>query len=113
MAELENAWGNATNNNSTGGVCAPGLILPILDETEWNPIIRGILYFVFLMYAFIGVSVVTDIFMGAVVNITSKTRKVYLAKSRSKKVSCSSSSRALYRVFQLWDISKQKSPAGY
>lgn len=85
MAE-ENAWDNATVSNSSG-VCSPGLILPILNEDGWNPIVRGILYFVALMYSFIGVSVVTDIFMGSVVVITSQTRKVYLAKSRSKKVS--------------------------
>lgn len=75
------------SGNSTGKVCPPGLILPIIDESGWNPVVRGALYFTALLYSFIGVSVVTDIFMGAVVNITSKTRKVYLAKSRNRKVS--------------------------
>ncbi|KAL0275303.1 UNVERIFIED_CONTAM: hypothetical protein PYX00_003196 [Menopon gallinae] len=71
--------------NSTGEVCAPGLLLPMIDKGGWNPGARGVIYFIGLLYSFIGVSVVTDIFMGAVVNITSKTRKVYLAKSRNRK----------------------------
>lgn len=67
-------------------VCPQGLIFPLLDESGWNPVGRAVLYFLALLYAFIGVSVVTDIFMGAVVTITSKTKKVYLAKYKVRKV---------------------------
>ncbi|KAK6626785.1 hypothetical protein RUM44_009262 [Polyplax serrata] len=66
-------------------VCPQGLIFPLLDESGWNPVGRAVLYFLALLYAFIGVSVVTDIFMGAVVTITSKTKKVYLAKYKVRK----------------------------
>lgn len=73
-------------DNSTGDYCAPGLLLPLMDESGWNRTIRAIIYFLFLLYAFVGVSVVTDVFMASVVAITSKTRKIYLAQTRSKKV---------------------------
>lgn len=76
---------NSTNNWKFDK-CSQGLILPLVDESNWNPVFRGILYFFALIYAFVGVSVVTDIFMGAVVTITSQTKKVYLAKYRMKKV---------------------------
>lgn len=66
--------------------CPQGLILPLMDESGWNPAIRGTVYFVALLYAFVGVSVVTDIFMGAVVTITGQTKRVYLAKYKSKAV---------------------------
>lgn len=66
--------------------CPAGLLLPLMDESGWNRPLRAIIYFFFLLYAFVGVSVVTDVFMSSVVAITSKTRKIYLAQTRSKKV---------------------------
>ncbi|XP_075224296.1 sodium/calcium exchanger Calx-like isoform X1 [Lycorma delicatula] len=62
-------------------ICSPGLILPILDERSWNLTFRKILYLFLMLYFFLGVSIVTDAFMSSIEMITSKTRKVYLAKS--------------------------------
>ncbi|KAF4518915.1 hypothetical protein B566_EDAN006753 [Ephemera danica] len=59
--------------------CFEGLILPILEEHGWNPAFRGVLYFFGLLYCFLGIAIVADIFMGAIETITSKTRKVFLA----------------------------------
>lgn len=69
-------------------VCPHALILPIFDERSWPIWLRVTLYFLAMMYFFLGVAIITDVFMSAIEVITSKTRKVYLAKTgRSKKVS--------------------------
>uniref|UniRef100_A0A0K8SFP5 Calx-beta domain-containing protein n=3 Tax=Lygus hesperus TaxID=30085 RepID=A0A0K8SFP5_LYGHE len=65
-------------------VCPPALMLPILDEREWNMTFRTILYFVALLYFFLGVAIVTDIFMSSIEVITSKTKKLYLSKGGDK-----------------------------
>lgn len=65
--------------------CHDGLLLPFLDETRWRPEVRGALYLLALLYLFLGVAIVTDIFMAAIESITSKTRKVFMAKERAKK----------------------------
>ncbi|KAL1129071.1 hypothetical protein AAG570_013603 [Ranatra chinensis] len=67
-------------------ICEPALILPLVDERSWSVPFRIILYFVGLLYFFLGVSIITDIFMGSIEMITSKTRKIYMAKTvKSKK----------------------------
>ena len=73
-----------TNSSECG---KDGLLLPFLDETGWLPPVRGALYLLALLYLFLGVAILTDIFMAAIESITSKTRKVYIAKERAKKVS--------------------------
>ena len=53
-----------------------GLILPIINEYTWPDWLRGTLYLIGLLYCFLGVAIIADIFMGAIEKITSKTRKV-------------------------------------
>lgn len=79
--------GNNTSHYPFGppGICDKGLILPIVDERLWNLTFRKIFYLVLMLYFFLGVSIVTDKFMSAIEMITSKTRKIYLAKSKNKK----------------------------
>jgi len=77
----------AENGTISKDYCPQGLLLPLMDESGWNRGLRATVYFLALLYAFVGVSVVTDVFMSAVVVITSKTRKIYLSKDKSKKVS--------------------------
>jgi len=68
--------------NDTCG--AKGLILPIIPfEGTWNPYVRGSLYMAGLLYCFMGVAIVADIFMGAIEKITSKTRKVSVIRLSS------------------------------
>lgn len=67
-------------------ICPHALILPIFDERSWNTTFRAIIYLLAMFYFFLGVSIVTDIFMSSIEVITSTTRKVYLAKARNKKV---------------------------
>ncbi|CAB0010225.1 unnamed protein product, partial [Nesidiocoris tenuis] len=45
---------------------------------------RTALYFLALLYFFLGVAIVTDIFMASVEVITSKTKKLYLSKGAEK-----------------------------
>ncbi|OQR79522.1 sodium/calcium exchanger 1-like, partial [Tropilaelaps mercedesae] len=65
--------------NSSYAECAEGLILPILNETEWSPLARAVLYFAGLLYCFLGVAIIADIFMCSIEKITSKTRKITLS----------------------------------
>ncbi|KAA0702434.1 Sodium/calcium exchanger 2 [Triplophysa tibetana] len=69
-----------SNGKCSGLVeCAPGIILPI-----WKPvnpglgeqIARAVIYFVFLMYMFLGVSIVADRFMASIEVITSQEKEV-------------------------------------
>lgn len=61
--------------------CPPGLLLPFLEEDNWRVSVRATLYIFGLLYCFLGIAIVADIFMGAIEIITSQTRKVYLASS--------------------------------
>ena len=58
-----------------------GLILPIVFEETWSDGFRIIVYLVGLLYSFLGVSIVADIFMCAIEKITSKTKTIYLAST--------------------------------
>ncbi|XP_065212113.1 sodium/calcium exchanger Calx-like isoform X2 [Planococcus citri] len=60
-------------------ICAPGLILPLLDERLWSTWFRTLAYFCTLLYFFIGIAIITQIFMTSIDRITSHTRKIYLA----------------------------------
>lgn len=70
--------GNDTPAEST--TCSPGLVLPL-----WMPqknisigdrALRGLVYFLFMVYLFVGVSIISDRFMGAIEAITSIERTV-------------------------------------
>ncbi|CAG7719256.1 unnamed protein product [Allacma fusca] len=60
--------------------CPPGLILPIIPfENAWRQEVRAVLYFSGLLYCFMGVSIVANVFMGSIEKITSQTRKIYIS----------------------------------
>ena len=59
-----------------------GLVLPLFFELTWAREARAVLYFVALIYSFLGVSIVADIFMCAIEKITSKTKQIYIASSK-------------------------------
>ena len=64
---------------------AKGLLLPFIPyEGQWNPGVRAALYMAGLLYCFMGVAIVADIFMGAIEKITSKTRKVLVRKYKAE-----------------------------
>ena len=60
-----------------------GLLLPFFFEDTWSVGFRILIYLVGLLYSFLGVAIVADIFMCAIEKITSKTKKVYLSSTTS------------------------------
>lgn len=76
--ELSNWTGLSTN-------CQDGIILPVWTPQEDLSVLevvgRGIVYFLCLMYMFVGVSIISDRFMGAIEVITSKQRKIKIKRS--------------------------------
>lgn len=67
-----------TKNNGTleDYTCSKALILPLINEFTWPIEVRAFLYLFGLLYCFMGVAIIADIFMGAIEKITSTTRKV-------------------------------------
>lgn len=57
-----------------------GLLLPIICEHTWSKNVRAFLYLLGLLYCFLGVAIVADIFMCAIEKITSKTKRIIVAK---------------------------------
>jgi len=55
-------------------VCESWLLLP--GENLWPDWLRGVLYIVFMFYLFIGIAIISDIFMGAIEVITSKKKVI-------------------------------------
>ena len=53
-----------------------GLLLPVFDDFIWHPWIRIALYLVGLLYSFVAVFIVADIFMCSIDAITSTTKKI-------------------------------------
>lgn len=64
--------------------CVDGLLLkrwePQENLTQQDVVIRGLVYFIILVYLFIGVSIVSDRFMAAIEVITSKEKEVKVRK---------------------------------
>eukprot|EP00913_Durusdinium_trenchii_P000700 g652.t1 len=73
---------NGTNNTVEEelDICegGKGLIFPLVaDEHLWNRGLRTILYLVFLGWCFLGVAIVSDIFMEAIERVTSKRKRKF------------------------------------
>lgn len=87
--ETDTTWiGNKTHlcfesdGLNCGGIddCSQkGLLLPLFFEGTWPREARAVLYFVALLYSFLGVSIVADVFMCAIEKITSKTKLIHIA----------------------------------
>lgn len=81
----------AAATNVTYQHCPPGLILPAWtaadggEITAWGRVLRGTVYFFALLYLFLGVSIISDRFMGAIEVITSQEREVVLNMKGEKK----------------------------
>ncbi|KAK2896943.1 hypothetical protein QQF64_005443 [Cirrhinus molitorella] len=75
------------SNNTTcvgeTGRCQPGIILPIWypeDPSMGDKIARVIVYFVAMIYMFLGVSIIADRFMAAIEVITSQEKEVIIKR---------------------------------
>ena len=64
--------------------CEPGLMIPVWYPMEnlelFDIVFRGLIYFLVMMYLFIGVSIISDRFMAAIEVITSKEKEVVVKR---------------------------------
>jgi len=58
-----------------------GMVLPFVNESTWDWRVRAALYGFALLYSFLGISIVSDLFMSAIEKITSKTKEIHIAGS--------------------------------
>ncbi|XP_076456636.1 sodium/calcium exchanger 1-like [Babylonia areolata] len=61
-----------------------GFLMPFVNEYTWSTGVRAFLYLLGLLYCFMGVAIIADIFMRAIEMITSKTTNVLIADPSSK-----------------------------
>jgi solute carrier family 8 (sodium/calcium exchanger) len=62
-----------------------GMLLPLVNEYTWPRAGRGTIYFIGLIWSFLGVAIIADIFMCSIEKITSKTRTIKVASQESEK----------------------------
>lgn len=55
------------------------IVLPLINEYTWSIGMRGFLYLVGLLWCFLGVAIIADVFMCSIEKITSKTRRIRIA----------------------------------
>lgn len=83
----------STVYSDNGTECREGLLLPVWMPQEnlskGDIVARGILYFVGLVYLFVGVSIVADRFMASIEVITSKEKEVIIKKPNGETQSIS------------------------
>ncbi|XP_053331636.1 sodium/calcium exchanger 3 isoform X2 [Spea bombifrons] len=76
------------NNTCSGSYdCKPGVILPIWypeNPSLGDKIARVIVYFVAMIYMFLGVSIIADRFMASIEVITSQEREIVIKKSNGE-----------------------------
>lgn len=60
-----------------------GLLMPFVNEYTWSSGARAVIYIIGLLWSFMGVSIIADIFMEAIEMITSKKQKVKVADPNS------------------------------
>ena len=69
-------------------VCSQkGILLPLFVEVTWPWELRVALYFAGLVYSFVAVNIIADIFMCSIEAITSKTKTVKVTGSEGKEES--------------------------
>ncbi|KAL8609363.1 hypothetical protein ACOMHN_008157 [Nucella lapillus] len=61
-----------------------GFLMPFVNEYTWNTGVRAFLYLLGLLYCFMGVSIIAEIFMRSIEMITSKTTVVRIADPSEK-----------------------------
>ena len=83
------SWANSTEpqppqGQKEDGQCVDGLLIPMWEPHEnlstGDRVARGLVYFLAMIYLFIGVSIIADRFMGAIEVITSKEKEIRVKK---------------------------------
>ncbi len=62
-----------------------GLLMPFLNEYTWGETGRAAIYLIGLLWSFLGVAIIADIFMCSIEKITSRTRTIRVATADSSK----------------------------
>nr|BAL41681.1 Na+/Ca2+ exchanger [Takifugu obscurus] len=76
-------FSNETSSCRGSVGCKPGILLPVwlpLKPSPWDQAGRAVVYFVSLMYLFLGVSIIADRFMASIEVITSQEKEVTITK---------------------------------
>ncbi|XP_076851933.1 sodium/calcium exchanger 1-like isoform X2 [Brachyhypopomus gauderio] len=71
------------SNCSQGDVCSEGVILPVwnpLNPSVGDKVARAIVYFVALVYMFLGMSIIADRFMSSIEVITSQEKEITIKR---------------------------------
>ena len=70
-------WTDETGTFTIENPNSGGLVLPLFgdDELLWGRTVLGILYLAGMIWAFMGVGIVADVFMAGIETITSQTKK--------------------------------------
>ncbi|XP_067672018.1 sodium/calcium exchanger 2-like [Haliotis asinina] len=75
---------NTTTCNVKDYHCSDiGLLMPFVSEYTWPIAARATIYFIGLLWSFMAVSIVADIFMRSIETITSRTRPIRIHSSTS------------------------------
>ena len=82
---------SSNGSSSCGGnsKCQTGIILPIwypVDPSMGDKIARVIVYFVALIYMFLGVSIIADRFMAAIEVITSQEKEIVIKRPNGETI---------------------------
>lgn len=83
---------NDSDASSMGGCqgsnrCQPGVLLPVWepdDPSLGDKAARAVVYFVAMVYMFLGVSIIADRFMASIEVITSKEKEITITKSNGE-----------------------------
>ncbi|CAL8329654.1 unnamed protein product [Merluccius merluccius] len=89
MSPITNS--SVTNRTQCGGNtdCLPGLILSVwlpLDPPMGEKLARATIYFLGMIYMFLGVSIIADRFMASIEVITSQEKQITIKKANGEKV---------------------------
>ncbi|XP_055267032.1 sodium/calcium exchanger 2 [Moschus berezovskii] len=83
---------NDSDTSSSGGCqgsnrCQPGVLLPVWepdDPSLGDKAARAVVYFVAMVYMFLGVSIIADRFMASIEVITSKEKEITITKANGE-----------------------------
>ena len=76
-----NITDNTTCDLNTYFCSDKGLAFPLVSEYTWPIAARGAIYFIGLLWCFLGVAIIADNFMCAIETIVSKTRRIKVASA--------------------------------
>lgn len=79
------------------------LIIPFFraSESQWNRYVRAVAYLFGLMYMFLGVNIIADIFMAAIEVITSKTKEIKIATANQNSDTGESDNEPHYQTVEV------------